>query len=420
MTDLLVSYIQEDAIKLEQEQDLDTIVEAVGDAQIVLLGEATHGTSEFYSMRAALSKRLIEQKQFKIVAVEGDWPSCYAINRYVKGYDKESSPFRALESFERWPNWMWANVEIAELIQWMRQANQARHADEALGFYGLDVYSLWESLDEILNYVKSTDSKQLEQAKRAMACFEAYRRDGQTYGVSASFFSEDGCESEVVELLQSLRKRKYQGLNDPQEQGLNAEMNALVAVNAEKYYRAMVRGGPESWNIRDLHMVDTLNRLLDYHGKDSKVIIWEHNTHIGDARATDMALEGMLNVGQLVREQWGPQKVFAVGFGTYQGTVLAGKEWGAVPERMDIPPAQPGSWEAVMHQAYAGNQWIFFRGKERRYAESIGHRAIGVVYHPEYERLGNYVPSVMSARYDGFVHIDTTHALKPLLEPVMA
>jgi erythromycin esterase len=417
----LIERIREDAIRINQDDDMKDIIEAVGDSKIVLLGEATHGTSEFYTMRAAISKQLIEQKGFNLVAVEGDWPSCYEVNRYVKGYTKHRSSKEALSQFQRWPSWMWANEEIADFIQWIQNFNQKEQGLKKVGFYGLDVYSLWESLDEILKYLERTNSADLERAKEAIACFEAYRRDGQSYGVSASFFAEDGCEDEVVELLKALRLERHNTVDDPQEEALSAEMNALVGVNAEKYYRAMVRGGPESWNIRDHHMVHTLNSLIEYYGEDTKVIVWEHNTHIGDARATDMAQDGMVNVGQLVREQYGMNQVFAIGFGTYQGTVIAGSEWGSPMKRMQIPEAMPGSWEDAMHQASPNDQWLNFRGKEERYADIVGHRAIGVVYHARFEQSGNYVPSMMSARYDGFIHLDQTKALQPLIiEPVLA
>jgi erythromycin esterase len=408
----LIQSIQEDAVRLAKPSDLDAVIDAIGDRKLVLLGEATHGTSEFYTMRAEISKQLIERKGFNLVAVEGDWPACYEINRYVKGYTKHQSSSEVLAKFERWPRWMWANQEIADFTSWLHSYNQEYQANA--GFYGLDVYSLWDSLDEILKYLEQINSPDLKRAREAISCFDAYRRDGQSYGVSASFFSEDGCEAEVIELLKSLQLEKHHKLNDPEEQELSAEMNALVAVNAERYYRAMVRGGPESWNIRDHHMMQTLNSLLNYHGPNTKVIVWEHNTHIGDARATDMALEGMVNIGQLIREQFGLEQVYAIGFGTYQGTVIAGSEWGSPMKRMEVPPAQPGSWEDAMHQASAYNQWLSFRGKEERYSEAIGHRAIGVVYHPKYERAGNYVPSVMAARYDGFIHIDQSNALEPL------
>ncbi|CAM4402984.1 erythromycin esterase family protein [Paenibacillus tarimensis] len=411
----LVQHISADAVRISGPDDLNELVEQAGDASVVLLGEASHGTSEFYTMRAELTKRLIERKGFRIVAVEGDWPACYEVNRYIKGYGQAAeSAEQALRAFTRWPTWMWANREIAELTRWLHSFNESRAGMDKAGFYGLDVYSLWESLDEILGYLKRTGSPDLEQARRAFDCFEPYRRDEQTYGVSASFFREDSCEQEVVDLLNRMRAERHQQEEQGDEQALSAEINALVAVNAEQYYKAMVKGGPESWNIRDQHMTETLDILLRQYGGGAKAIVWEHNTHIGDARATDMAAEGMVNVGQLAREAYGMDDVFAIGFGTYEGTVIAGKQWGSPMERVTVPAALKGSWEEAMHNAGAFDKWLMLRGRDDVYGTVIPHRAIGVVYDPRYERYGNYVPSVMSERYDAFIHVERSKALEPL------
>lgn len=407
----VIQQIQDNSLPLNQEESLDRLIEAIGDADCVLLGESSHGTSEFYTIRAELSKRLIKEKGFSFIAVEGDWPSCYELNRYIKRYPGTQSIGEAMQSFNRWPTWMWANSETAQFMDWLREFNSENcQTKEKIGFYGLDVYSLWESMEEIVNHLEKIGSKDVNIAKEAFSCFEPFSRSAQTYGVSAAFLSED-CENEVVELLETLRvNRKDYG---DEEEAINLEMNALVAVNAERYYRSMVRGGPESWNIRDEHMVQVLNRLKRFHGPNAKAIVWEHNTHIGDARATDMAKEGMLNVGQLVREQYGPEKVFAVGFGTHRGTVIAARGWAEEMEKMPVPRALPGSWEDLMHRAGSKNQVLIFDQTNDAFKQVFGHRAIGVVYHPEYER-GNYVPSVMSDRYDAFIYVDDTHALEPL------
>ncbi|RXT07794.1 erythromycin esterase family protein [Ammoniphilus sp. CFH 90114] len=406
----ILDQIQKHAFPLDDDQDLDPLVEAIGDASIVLLGESTHGTSEFYKVRAELSKRLIEQKGFSFLAVEGDWPSCFDLNRYIKQHSGVSSDIdEVMQSFNRWPTWMWANRETAELMQWLRSYND-QHKENQVGFYGLDVYSLWESMEEIIRYLERMGSGDVELAKQAFACFEPFSRSEQTYGVSAAFLSED-CEKEVVQLLQEMRANRHQ--YGEEEATINMELNALVAVNAERYYRAMVRGGPESWNIRDQHMVQVLSRLMKFHGPQAKTIVWEHNTHIGDARATDMVKEGMVNVGQLIREQEGPDKVFAVGFGTHHGSVIAARAWGVELERMSVPRAVPNSWEDLMHRANSRDQILIFRDHHESYRVEIDHRAIGVVYHPEDERY-NYVPSIMSERYDAFVYLDETHALEPI------
>ena len=262
--------------------------------------------------------------------------------------------------------------------------------------------------------MEQTGSPEAEQARRAFECFEPYGRSEQTYGMSAAFLSES-CEEEVVKLLLDLQSKR-QSEHPESEAALSAELNALVAVDAERYYRSMVRGGPDSWNVRDRHMVECLNRLMKFHGPGSKAIIWEHNTHIGDARATDMAAEGMVNVGSLLREQEEEDRnrVYAIGFGTHRGTVIAGNAWGAPMEKMIVPPGVRNSWEDLMHRAGNHNQ-ILLLGPDNPYFQmTLGHRAIGVVYHPEYEHRGNYVPSVMSERYDAFIYIEETNALEPL------
>lgn len=409
--------IDRTAIRMRDWKDgVQRLVDAIGDAKYVLLGEATHGTSEFYSFRAELSKRLIEEKGFRFVAVEGDWPSCYTVNRYVKAYSADATnPADALRDFGRWPEWMWANREVAEFIAWLRAYNDRTTGPKA-GFYGLDVYSLWESLEEILNYLRDKGGADLEAARHAFECFEPYGRDEQSYGLSASLF-DSGCEDEVVALLRKLQDRWKEAANGDRESALSGELNAMAVVGAEKYYRTMIKGDEESWNVRDRHMVAALDKLIDFHGGDAKVIVWEHNTHIGDARATDMAEDGMVNVGQLLREEHRGD-VFAVGFGTYEGTAIAGSSWGAPPEAMEVPPARPGSWEERMHRIFGGDDAIvvFDEEADALFGQAtIGHRAIGVVYNPARDR-GHYVPTAMARRYDAFVHIDRTKAVTPLAD----
>jgi erythromycin esterase-like protein len=414
MDEGIVEQIKKQAIPLNNSDDLDVLIEAIGDKKYVLLGEATHGTSEFYKLRMELSRKLIEKKGFSFIAVEGDWPSCYEVNRYVKQYTDAKPNARAvLESFNRWPSWMWANEEVGELVEWLHQHNTDKPMDQRVGFYGLDVYSLWESLEEIERYLQEKGTpEQLALARKAFECFDSYENEGQNYGVSAAFYGES-CKDDVVKLLKALHVTRVQ-YDEDSEAALSAELNALVAVNAEDYYSTMVRHDAESWNVRDRHMVEALRRLVNYHGPDAKVIVWEHNTHIGDARATDMLADGMVNVGQLVREAHGEADVYAIGFGTYRGTVIAAKAWGAPVATMQVPAAQPGSWEELMHRAGAHDQILLLRQEDPLLGhEVLKHRAIGVVYRPTSER-GNYVPSVMARRYDAFVHVDESHALRPL------
>ncbi|WP_422925633.1 erythromycin esterase family protein [Singulisphaera sp. PoT] len=416
----LVDQVEALSRPLQDSRDLDPLMEAIGDSRYVLLGEASHGTSEYYTWRARISQRLILEKGFSFIAVEGDWPDCYRVNRYVKGMDDVTTSSReALHAFERWPTWMWANEEVLALVDWLRDHNEASPQDQRVGLFGLDVYSLWDSLYAVMAYLQRTDPSALETAWEAFHCFEPFGEDAQEYARSTRFVSK-GCEEEVVALLQELRRKaiSHARLGDGSEAHFEAEQNAFVLKNAEAYYRAMIRGGSGSWNVRDAHMTDTLDRLMKHHGENAKAIVWEHNTHIGDARYTDMAEQGEFNVGQLVRERHEHEGVVLVGLGSYQGSVIAGKQWDAPMERMRVPPAREGSWEDVLHQLGQDDKLLLlYPGRRSRdLLEPRGHRAIGVVYRPEYERYGNYVPTILPHRYDAFLYFDSTHALRPMRE----
>lgn len=410
----MLKSIQQFSKPFDSYTDLDSLVNQIGDAQYVLLGESSHGTSEFYTIRAELSKRLIQEKGFSVIAVEGDWPACQQINQYIKGWNHSQDAGEVLTAFSRWPTWMWANQEILHFMEWIKTHNKTSQSERKVGFYGIDIYSLWESMDEVLSYLKKINSPDLDLAKRAFSCFEPFQRNHEKYAVSAALFS-DGCIDEVSNLLKTIQNSKISALEN-KEAELDLQVNTLVTANAEKYYRMMMLNDAESWNIRDLHMVEAINTVKNFHGKDTKIIVWEHNTHIGDARATDMKNEGMINVGQIIREQNPKDSVYIVGFGTHHGTVIAAEEWGENLEVMKVPPAQEGSWEDLLHKASAQNQILFFTEENRRhFSQIIGHRAIGVVYRPELEQYGNYVPSSMSERYDAFIFIDETKALIPLV-----
>ncbi|WP_420459242.1 erythromycin esterase family protein [Neolewinella sp.] len=400
---------------LNDEADLDRLIEEIGDARVVMLGEASHGTHEYYTWRARISKRLIRERGFQFIAVEGDWPACYGLNRFVKHYaGSPEEVTEVLREFGRWPTWMWANWEIAGLGNWLRSFNADRSPEARVGFYGLDVYSLWESMNDIMTYLEREDPEAAELAKQTITCFEPYKNDEKQYAWATRMVPES-CEQEVVDLLRAILDRSQRYQTDV-EDTFSTEQNARVAVNAERYYRSMVRSGPQSWNVRDRHMMQTLDRLLDFHEANSKAIVWEHNTHIGDARYTDMAHAGMVNIGQLAREAYGEAAVRLVGFGSYAGTVVAGQAWGAPPEVMDVPPARENSWEAALHRAGSDRFYLLsseFEGPAAHDTE-VDHRAIGVVYDPAREAYGNYVPSRIGRRYDAFIHIDRTRALHPL------
>ena len=409
----LTEAIQKYALPYKTDADLSVIIDAVGEAKIVLLGEASHGTSEFYTTRAEISKRLIEEKGFSMIAVEGDWPAARHVNRFIKGYDDEK--FKAedsLDAFNRWPTWMWNNEEIKDLVNWLKMHND--QAQSKVGFYGIDLYSLWDSMDEVLHYLSEADPTgiDLKHAQRVVSCFEPFNRLTEHYAISTAHFSKE-CSTEAEELFLSIQKNE-QLYPTEYEQRLNLKMNALVTRNAEKYYRTSIKDDERSWNIRDEHMVEAIHELQKSRKDDVKIIVWEHNTHIGDARATTMQDDGMVNVGQLLREQHKKEDIFAIGFGSYQGTVIAANQWGSPHEVMTVPPAKEGSWERFLHEADACNHLLIFNEENRPYFNKwIGHRAIGVVYNPAYESHGNYVPSIIGKRYDAFIHIDVTTALKP-------
>lgn len=409
--------IRKSAHILKSNDDLQPLFDRIGEARIVMLGEASHGTHEYYTWRARISKRLIEEKGFNFIAVEGDWPDCYRLNRFIKGYDPgRKNVVEVLEAFNRWPTWMWANWEIVAFANWLQQLNKQLPGGKKVGFYGLDVYSLWESMESIMQYLKKTDPSALKVAEEAYQCFEPYGGDEGTAYARASQFVPELCQNEVVALLVEIQK-KLPTYNSDFENVFSAKQNAFVTVNAEKYYRAMILGGAHSWNVRDRHMADTLDRLLEFHGEKSKVIVWEHNTHIGDARATDMADEGMFNIGELARIEHANKGVVLVGFGSYRGSVLAGKRWGAPVQKMILPEARKGSWEYLLHKAAEEDQLLImddFQKNNILMDNHIGHRAVGVVYNPDLEQYGNYVPTILPRRYDAFVFLHDTMALHPL------
>ena len=400
--------------RLTKAKDLDALLDDIGNRKVVMLGEASHGTHEFYTWRTAISKRLIEEKGFSFIAVEGDWPDCYRINRYVKAYaDASGDALSVMHAFDRWPTWMWANWEVVALAEWLRTYNSGKATERRVGFYGLDVYSLWDSMRELVNYLEREDPETAKSVRRAIHCFEPYEDNEQLYARVS--LSEHSCRDAVLRLLKDVRTNLPQFDGD-REAFFNHEQNALIAVNAERYYRSMMSFDNESWNVRDHHMMETLDRLLGFYGNGAKAIIWEHNTHIGDARATSMKRAGMINIGQLARERYGINDVYLAGFGTYEGSVIAGDFWGAPMQEMDVPPAQNGSIEQRLHQESAQDRYLLFNSEAIRdlYQSSIPHRAIGVVYDPERERYGNYVASEMANRYDAFLYIDRTRALHAL------
>ena len=417
--------IEDDGIRslagpLRTPVDLDPLLDRIGStgrggARIVAIGEASHGTHEYYAWRAALTQRLIEELDFGLVAVEGDWPDCFRVNRSVRlRPDAAADPHDVLDAFERWPTWMWANDDVVAFCRWLRVRNAGLPEEQQVGFYGLDVYSLWDSMHELVGWLREHEPAHVDTALQALRCFEPFGEDGAEYAF-ASRFAPTSCEQAVVDLLRAMCEERGRAEAATDAEGrFSAEQNAAVVVDAERYYRAMVQGSAESWNVRDVHMVDTLDRLLEHTAR--RAVVWEHNTHVGDARATDMAANGVVNVGQLLRERHGADAVVLVGFGGYRGEVIAAPAWGEQMRRMPVPPPREGSLEALLHEALGEDTLVVVpRGRRPEWLDRrLGHRAIGVVYRPERERWGNYVPTVLGERYDAFLWIENASALQPL------
>jgi len=391
--------------------DLDPLVDEVSAARFVCIGEASHGTHEYYHWRAALSRRLIEEHGFTWIGVEGDWPDCWRINRWVRGHGDQDLDARGLLArFERWPTWMWANQDVAEFLSWLRAYNLARADQQRAGFYGLDVYSLWDSLWQVMTWLEAHAPDAMPAALRAWQCFLPYGEDPHEYAWSTRLVPAS-CEPDVVALLAEVRRHA----RDRTEDAFDAAQNAEVAAGAEHYYRTMVRGDRESWNIRDYHMADTIDRLAAHLGPRSKGLVWAHNTHVGDARATDMARHGLVNVGQLVRQRHAADGAALVGFAGHRGSVLAASSWGTPEQVLPMPQARTGSHEDLLHDTLARPSVLVFSDDRSGpwLSARMGHRGIGVVYDPEREE-SNYVPTRIGQRYDALIWLEQTRSLRPL------
>jgi erythromycin esterase-like protein/predicted phosphoribosyltransferase len=389
--------------------DYDSIIERARGARCVLLGEASHGTHEFYRERAEITKRLVAEAGYGAVAVEADWPDAHRVNRYVHGSSKDVDAEEALSDFRRFPTWMWRNSVVAEFVEWLHRHNQGRSADDdAVGFYGLDLYSMHRSMEAVVEYLEEADPEAAERARERYSCFDQFGRDPQVYAYEAGIAGALPCEEQAVDVLVELQSRAA----EEDDSVFYAEQNARLVVDAEEYYRAMFRGGVESWNLRDRHMAGTLDAVIGHLERRRgpvKVVVWAHNSHLGDARATELGQAGELNVGQLVRERLGAEALL-VGFSTHAGAVTAASDWGGPAERKRVRPALPGSWEELFHRMDVGNVLLGTGGTEGRRLE----RAIGVVYRPETERLSHYFHARIAEQFDAVIHIDETTALEPL------
>jgi erythromycin esterase-like protein len=404
--------------------DFDSIVGLVGDARFVLIGEASHGTHEFYRIRAQISKVLIAQRGFNAVAVEADWPDAYRVNRFVRGAGSDIDSAEALSGFERFPQWMWRNADVLDFVGWLREHNdQQAYEDRKCGFYGLDLYSLHASIDAVLAYLSKVDPEAAQRARHHYSCFEQFGKDIQTYGYAAGLGLAPTCEDAVVRELVELRHRAMNYLQRDGQVAADAyfcaEQNAIVVRNAEEYYRNMFRREVSSWNLRDTHMMESLVALAKHLGKKeapARIIVWAHNSHLGDARATQMGERGELNVGQLVREHFGDEAI-SIGFTTYDGTVTAASNWDAPAERKNVRPAHGESYEALFHGVDVPNFFLNLRSNGAL-AAALRHprleRAIGVIYRPETELVSHYFQARLSDQFDAILHYDHTRAVEPL------
>ena len=386
---------------------LDDLLALVGDARFVLLGEASHGTHEFYALRAELTRRLVAERGFRGVAVEADWPSAARVHRYVQHVGDDRDAEQALGDFVRFPRWMWRNRVVVELVEWLREHGRGA------GFYGLDLYSLRESMRAVVEYLEQIDPEAARRARNRYACFDHF--DEQAYGLAAAAGEKESCEDAVVDQLVELRERAAElAARDgrlPRDAHFAAEQNARLAADAERYYRAMFRGRTSSWNLRDTHMADTLDALGE-HLEGAGVVVWAHNSHVGDARATSMGVQhGELNLGQLARERHGGE-VCIVGFTTHAGTVTAARDWDEPAEKRTVRPALAGSVERLLHEAGIAEGAFDLRGG--LLGDELLQRMIGVIYRPETERSSHYVHARAAGQYDILVHLDGTTALDPL------
>jgi erythromycin esterase-like protein len=403
--------------------DYDGLLQLVGDRRVVLIGESTHGTHEFYRERARITRRLIDECGFNAVAAEADWPDAYRVNRYVMGLSSDQDAATALLDFKRFPAWMWRNQDVVRFVEWLRVRNASqRHPARRARFYGLDLYSLRASIEAVITYLDRIDPEEARRARERYSCFDHVGSDGQAYGYALAHLGAIPCENEVVAQLVELRRRAESYLRRDgwiaEDELLYAEQNARVVRDAEEYYQQMYRAEVSSWNLRDRHMAATLDSLLEHLERQfghAKIVVWEHNSHVGDARATGMGARGELNVGQLARQRYGSESLL-VGATTYDGEVTAASNWGAPAERKRVRPGLPSSYEALLHGV--GRRAFWLSTADEHAAGVLRpprlERAIGVIYRPETERQSHYFDAVMSKQFDAVVHYDRTHALEPL------
>ena len=394
--------------------NLDPLLERIGNARVVLIGEATHGTSEFYKLRSRITSELIVKKGFKFVAIEGDWPDAARIDHYVRHFEYPSSEWTA---FSRFPTWMWRNEDVREFVDWLRIHNTGIPPDARVAFHGLDLYSLYSSIRSILKYLDEVDPATADIARERYGCLTPWQTDPATYGHAALSRSYRSCEAEVVGMLGDLSRKHREYAEHDGERFLDAIQNARLVANAERYYRVMYYGSRESWNLRDTYMFETLQTLQDFYGSDNKAIVWAHNSHVGDAAATEMSVRGEINIGSLCREKFG-DSVYSIGFGTDNGTVAAASSWDGPMEIKSIVPSSDGSYEKLFHEVglpgfLLGLRHLSSSSLRKDLSKPRLERAIGVLYRPETELSSHYFQAVLPQQFDEYIWIDTTQAVQP-------
>ena len=414
----LVRFLSKKAVPVNDYGDLDDLIKIAGSRRLILLGEASHGTAEFYRWRSEITKRLIVENEISFIAVEGDWASIYRLNEYVKNAPgSPSTARRVLRTFDRWPEWMWGNTEIENLAEWLKDYNSKLPQDEKVGFFGMDVYGQWEAMEDLLEFTVKYMPDYHSEIRNKLQCFANYDRDEWRYARAVVGMGHPSCAGELSEVVELLRQMAPVLREIDENKFIRARQNAIVLKNAEDFFRLAITDNTASWNSRATHMWESVMWLLNEHGDNSKAVVWAHNTHVGDAEATTMRYQNMVNIGQLSRQFLGADEVFITGFGTNTGRVNAGSSWGSAMQQMRIPKAIEGSYENIFSQIRHEQFYLIFDDKDRNHPELMqfrGHRAIGVVYNPRYE-AGNYVPTILPLRYDAFIFIRETSELKPVM-----
>ncbi len=394
--------------------NLDSLLDRIGDAKVVLLGEATHGTSEFYRMRERISQELIARKGFRFVAIEGDWPDVARLDHYVRHFEFPPSEWTA---FARFPTWMWRNNEVRSFVDWLHTRNAGRRLESRVAIYGLDLYSLYTSIRSVLKYLDDVDPDSARIARQRYGCLTPWQADPATYGHAALTGAYRTCEGEVVRMLEDILHKQSDYAAHDGERFMDAVQNARLVTDAERYYRIMYYGSRASWNLRDNHMFETLKTLLAFHGPDAKAIVWAHNSHVGDAAATEMSARGEYNIGHLCRKEFG-DKAYSIGFGTHSGTVAAASDWDGPMEVKAVLPSLPQSYEHLCHESGCAQFMLPLRGRSiaalrNSLLKPRLERAIGVIYRPETELASHYFQAVLPAQFDEYIWFDETRAVTP-------